>query len=225
MKILDILNSPRIRSLEDIIVGYMEYTSFSDVIDELGIAKMRKHLIDKKLVENCKEELREDILYFDKLLKKEVKKIEKKCKETWKDIVNDDVFLGEKDLDVRGKISLGCEYPTLHPLQDDDRQSLWDMLVDESFSNNHAYVEAYNSTNNYYNKIRRKRQEPDPLWKEYMEISPEDEFIESLNLSGSFFILYKNSFLAITDLIYVRTFETEIKIIEEPNIGSPYITI
>jgi len=222
MEILDILQSPRIQSLEDIIIGYMEYSGYSDVMDKLCVAQMRKRLIDKTVVENCAEELREDILYFDKLLKKEERKMKKMCKETWNDIANDDVFLGEKDLNVCGKISIGSEYPALHPLQDDDRQSLWDMLVDESFRYNYAYVEAYNSKENYKKQKNRKKQEPDPLWREYMEISREDEFIESLNLSDGFFHLYKNSFLAITDLIYVRTFETEMKIIEEPDIGSRY---
>jgi len=222
MEILDILQSPRIQSLEDIIIGYMEYTGFSDVMDKLGVAKRRKYLIDKALVENCAEELREDILYFDKLLKEEVRKMEKICEDTWKDIINDDVFLGEKNLNVCGKISIGSEYPALHPLQGDDRQTLWDMLVDESFRDNHAHVEAYNSKENYKKQKNRNRQEPDPLWREYMEVSREDEFVESLNLSDGFFHLYKNTFLAITDLIYVRTFETEIKIIEESDIDSVY---
>jgi len=224
MEILDILQSPRIRALEDIIIGYMEYGRvLSKTMDDLGVAEMRKHLIDKALIENCKDELREDILYFDKLLKREERKIKKKCKDTWNDIINDDVFLGEKDLNLCGKISIGSDYPALHPLQGDDRQTLWDMLVDESFRDNHASVEAYNSQEIYNKKLRRAEKELDSLWRKFVEVSREDEFIESLNLSDGFSHLYKKSFLAITDLIYVRTFETEIKIIEEPDIGEIYI--
>jgi len=220
MKILEILNSSRIRTLEDVIVGYMERGGYSNVVDELGIVERRKRLIDKALLAHCADELREDILHFDELLKKEVEKMEKMCKETWYDIVGDDVFLGEKDLYVCGKISMGSNYSTLHPLQDDDRQTLWDLLVDESFRQNHACVRTKAMIWNFDRQEKREGREPTFFYDKDADVFFDNEFLDSLHLSVGFAELYKKSYLALTDFIYIRTFETAIHIIEEPHIGS-----
>jgi len=203
----------------------VEYGKFGKTIEDLGIAEMRKHLLDKALIENCAEELREGILYFDKHLKKEVKKMEKLCKETWYNVVGDEEFLGEENLDVRGLISIGRDYPTLHPLQSDDRQTLWDLLVDESCRSNKAHVRTDKMKWNHeylkwHNNEKRKRAKSDRwMMVQDLEKSNEEKFIDSLNVSSDFYHLYRHSFLALTDLIYVRTFETEIKIIEEPDLN------
>jgi len=218
MEILDILKSARIRSLEDMIYGYVEFGKFSSTIEELGIAEMRKQIIDKALLDNCADALREDILHFDKQLRREVKKMEKLCRETWYNIVGDEEFLGPEDLKLRGKISIGSDYPPLHPLQGDDRQTIWDLLVDEYYRSNKAYVRTEKMIWNFEDQERREGRMPNPKWRCDMKECCGNDFLDNLNLSVGFRKLYKHSFLALTDLIYVRTFETEVKIIEEPEI-------
>jgi hypothetical protein len=118
---------------------------------------------------------------------------------------------GEK-IEVKASLYLGKDYPVLHPVQEGNRQQLWEVLCDGSWNvlydggisqltlPHGAYADSFEDFTGMNSSSSNKLDGFDP------------ELTKDLNLTDQFQHLYNHTDFALTDFIYVRDFYSEINL-------------
>ena len=173
------------------------------------LLSLRKDMINKRVLEH-QEEILPDIIAFNDALTDALREMYDRAHRIW-DSIKDDKSLGD-EVELTAKCFLSYNYPELHPVQGEDRQELWDALCDGDW--NVLYDDGVtfelrlpqNIDDTFDHFIGMDC--PPPNWNEGLD----QILTKDLHLTSAFHNLFDHTKFAITDFIYVRKFETEIKI-------------
>lgn len=180
-----------------------------DYTECTNLLSLRKDIINNRVLAHQKDIL-PDIIAFNDALTNTLRDMYNKAHKIWNTIKDNKVFGSEPT--VTAKCFLGKDYPSLHPVQDEDRQDLWDAICDTGW--NRIYDDGialpeltlpdYKESFNSYIGI-----DCTPLyWNEGLD----RELTRNIPLTSAFHNLFEHMEFAITDFIYVREFRTEINI-------------
>ena len=186
--------------------GHCDYTQCGDLLS------VRRRMINRRALAH-QEELLPDIIAFNDALTATLRKMYDRACCLWNQMMeqakeNEYVVLA-------AKCYLSDNYPTLHPIQGDNREDLWGALCDSgwntlyedgvtlptlTFSNRHKCHDTFESLIGM--------DCPPPNWNEGLN----KELTKDLHLTSAFHHLFDHTMFALTDFIYVRDFETKIEI-------------
>lgn len=174
-----------------------------------NLLELRKELLNRQAKAHQKE-LVPDIIAFNDALREALKEMYETARRIYRDTLTSDY--GEH-LQVSAGCYLSGIYPSLHPLQNDSRQALWDAICDGGY--NPLYRDGVS-----FSKLTLPgdfRESFDdfvglnclpPNWNEGLD----QEFTKDLHLISPFHHLLDHTNFALTDFIFVRDFRTEITI-------------
>lgn len=176
-----------------------------------ALLELRKDIINRKVLAH-QEDILPDIIAFNEALRNALKEMYDRAHRVWGNVQGNEAFSGEVELTAR--CFLGHDYPELHPVQEEDRQELWNALCDSGW--NPLYEDGVTLTtltlprdiNDSFDSLTGMDCPP-PNWNEGLD----QELTKDLHLISPFHNLFDHTKFAITDFIYVRQFETEINIV------------
>lgn len=201
-----------IELLEERIVGI-----YNGVLDYKGVdycdlgclLELRKSILNKEALAHQKE-LLPDIIAFNDALRETLKEMYDRAHRIWKEIKNKDAW-GES-MELTALCYLDYDYPSLHPVQGEDRQELWNAICDSGW--NRLYDTGVSFPLVFPRDLNDSFETfigmdcPPPNWNEGLD----QELTKDLHLINQFHTLFQHMNFAITDFIYVKEFKTEIKI-------------
>lgn len=193
---------------EDIMMRYNR--SPRDYSDYDCLLSMRKSMINKRVLAH-QEEILPDIIAFNDALREALKEMYDRAHHIWNSIKEEKSF-GD-DIELEAMCFLSYEYPELHPVQGKEREELWDAICDSGW--NPLYDKGVTLSTLILPRDLNESFDtfigmdcPPPNWNEGLD----RELTKDLRLIDTFHNLFDHTNFAITDFIYVRQFETEIKI-------------
>lgn len=172
------------------------------------LLSLRKDIINKKVLAH-QEDFLPDIIALNDALREGICEMYDRAHFVW-DKFNG-VFDEEKELTA--KCYLDYTYPEHHPMQGEDRQDLWDALCDGDL--NPMYADGVSvltltfprdEGQTFYSFIGMDC--PPPNWNEGLD----QELTKDLHLISQFHNLFQHMNFALTDILYVRQFKTEINV-------------
>lgn len=169
-------------------------------MDEASLLRVRKNIINHYMLQR-QEELLPDIIAFNEALREALRKVYDRARDDYEN----NKELG-KDESVDACCFLDGDYPALHPLQTENRQELWEALLDSGWNRqydgvtHHPLVVNQESKETFDEFIGMKS--PYANWNEGLD----PELTKDLNLINAFHHLFNNTEFAITDFIYCRDF-------------------
>lgn len=174
------------------------------------LLSLRKDMINKRVLAH-QEEILPDIIAFNEALTEALYEMYDRAHRIW-DFIKDNKDFGEEP-EVTAKCFLSYDYPERHPVQDEDRQDLWNALCDSGW--NCLYEDGVTlptftlprEINNSFDQLIGM-DNPPLNWNEGLD----QELTKDLHLTSAFHNLFDHMRFAITDFIYVRKFETEINV-------------
>ena len=174
------------------------------------LLSLRKDMINKRVLAH-QEEILPDIIAFNDALTEALREMYDRAHRIW-DFIKDNKDFGEEP-EVTAKCFLSYDYPERHPVQDEDRQDLWNALCDSGW--NCLYEDGVTlptftlprDINNSFDQLTGM-DSPPFNWNDGLD----RELTKDLHLSSAFHNLFDHMRFAITDFIYVRKFETEINV-------------
>lgn len=174
------------------------------------LLSLRKDMINKRVLAH-QEEILPDIIAFNEALTEALYEMYDRAHRIW-DFIKDNKDFGEEP-EVTAKCFLSYDYPERHPVQDEDRQDLWNALCDSGW--NCLYEDGVTlptftlprDINNSFDQLTGM-DSPPFNWNDGLD----RELTKDLHLSSAFHNLFDHMRFAITDFIYVRKFETEINV-------------
>lgn len=205
------LNDCGVETIErEIIQKYNDYHRYDSNDDVL--LSLRKDIINKKMLA-IQKELLPDIIAFNDALREALREMYDRANRIWDKVINT-IDEGDGDeMELTAKCYLDVDYPTLHPVQGDDRQDLWYALCDEDL--NPLYADGISVLTLTFPRDEGYTFDsfigmdcPPPNWNEGLD----PLLTKDLHLISQFHNLFQHMLFAITDFIYVRKFRTEIKI-------------
>ena len=192
---------------EDIITTYT--LELGDYENDSCLLSLRKKWINEMVLSH-QEDLMKDIREFNDCLKEALKEMYDRAHRIYDDVSKHKDYGDE--IEVTASLYLGSLYPELHPIQDGDRQDLWDALCDDGW-------------NIFYDDGICQLRLPTGSCKESfeafigMDCPPpnrigglDPDLTKDLHLCMQFYHLFDHTEFAITDFIYVRDFYSEIKV-------------
>lgn len=206
---LEIHNSDIALIEEYILMAYnnprMTYSHYGNLLE------LRKTMINRKVLAR-QENILPDIIAFNDTLRNALKEMYDRAHRVWGNVQGNEAFSGEVELTAR--CFLGHDYPELHPVQEEDRQELWNALCDSGW--NPLYEDGVTLTTLTFPQDLDESFDsltgmdcPPPNWNEGLD----QELTKGLHLISPFHHLFDHTRFAITDFIYVRQFETEINVL------------
>ena len=174
-----------------------------------SLLSLRKDMINKRVLEH-QEEILPDIIAFNDALTEALREMYDRAHRIWDSIKDNEAF-GEEP-EVTAKCFLSSDYPELHPIQEEDRKDLWCALCDCGWNGLYEngvtlptlILPYFNDTFDSFIGLDCSPSN----WNEGLD----QELTKDLHLTSAFHHLFDHTKFAITDSIYVRKFETEIKI-------------
>lgn len=174
------------------------------------LLSLRKDMINRRVLAR-QEDILPDIIAFNDALREALKEMYDRAHHIWDSIKADESF-GD-DMELEAMCFLSYEYPALHPVQGEDRDELWAAICDSGW--NPLYDKGVTlptltlprDLNESFDTFTGMDCPP-PNWNEGLD----RELTKDLHLISAFHNLFDHTNFAITDFIYVRKFETEIKI-------------
>ena len=174
------------------------------------LLSLRKDMINKRVLAH-QEEILPDIIAFNEALTEALYEMYDRAHRIW-DFIKDNKDFGEEP-EVTAKCFLSYDYPERHPVQDEDRQDLWNALCDSGW--NCLYEDGVTlptftlprDINNSFDQLIGM-DNPPLNWNEGLD----QELTKDLHLTSAFHNLFDHMRFAITDIIYVRKFGTEINV-------------
>ncbi|MBR3567219.1 MAG: leucine-rich repeat protein [Salinivirgaceae bacterium] len=160
-----------------------------------------KHLLEaRKIIINDfvlqhQAELMPDIIAFNDALREALRRTYQRTKEVY------DVCKALGDVHVTAECYMDG-YPPLHPVQNEDREALWEVLTDNSW--NPEYNLLIHNGEKFGDLIGGE----DDNWNEHLD----PQLTADLHLIMQFHTLWEHTGFAITDLIYCRDFNSEFEI-------------
>lgn len=205
------LNGCGVETIErEIIQKYNDYHRYDSNDDVL--LSLRKDIINKKMLA-IQKELLPDIIAFNDALREALREMYDRAYRIWDKMINTIDEGDGEEMELTAKCYLDVDYPTLHPMQGDDRQDLWYALCDEDL--NPLYADGISVLTLTFPRDEGYTFDsfigmdcPPPNWNEGLD----PVLTKDLHLISQFHNLFQHMLFAITDFIYVRKFRTEIKI-------------
>lgn len=180
------------------------------------LLEIRKAMINDRILEH-QEEIITDIVEFNDALTEALKKMLDKALSIW-DSIKDNKDWGDT-VELVAKCYLRCpEYPDNPTPEDEDRIDLWEALCDDKWNLLYAMdglsfgtLRISGDSHLDIEEIVGMNCEPlfwDDNWNEGLD----RELTKDLHLTGAFHKLFRHTNFAITDFLWVRDFDIEIKI-------------
>ena len=173
---------------------------------------LRSSIINKKVLTHQKDFL-PDIIAFNDALREALRDMYDRAHRVWNKIVQSIDETDGEEMELTAKLYFDYTYPELHPLQGEDRQDLWDALCDGDL--NPMYADGVNVLTLTLPRDEGQTFEsfigmdcPPPNWNEGLD----QELTKDLHLINQFHTLFQHMNFALTDILYVRKFKTEINI-------------
>lgn len=208
MSIKEILQDYALKELEEQIIRSFEgiFPIGQDYTEERSLLRIRRNIINHYMLQR-QEELLPDIIAFNDALREALQKMFDEARAVYEA----NKGFGE-NVSVEACCFLGRDYPALHPVQDWDRQDLWDalqdsgwnLLYDSGVTHPFGLKQDYNETFDDFIGMNC----PPPNWNEGLD----QELTKDLHLIDAFHNLFDHTEFAITDFIYCREFYYEIKV-------------
>ena len=174
------------------------------------LLSLRRSIINKMVLAHQKDIL-PDIIAFNDALREALCEMYDRAHRVWKKVIEVMDETDGEEMELTTKLYFDYTYPELHPLQGEDRQDLWYALCDGDL--NPMY-------NDGITVLTLPRDEgiafesfigmdcPPPNWNEGLD----QELTKDLHLINQFHTLFQHMHFALTDILYVRKFKTEIEI-------------
>lgn len=176
------------------------------------LLSLRNSIINKKVLAHQKEFL-PDIIAFNDALREALRDMYDRAHRVWNKIVQSIDEADGRELELTAKLYFDYTYPELHSLQGEDRQDLWDALCDGDL--NPMYADGVSVLTLTLPRDEGQTFEsfigmdcPPPNWNEGLD----QELTKDLHLINQFHTLFQHMNFALTDILYVRKFKTEINI-------------
>lgn len=176
------------------------------------LLSLRRDIINKIVLAHQKDIL-PDIIAFNDALRDALRDMYDRAQRVWNKVVQSIDEADGEDLELTAKCYFDYTYPELHPLQGEDRQDLWDALCDEDL--NPLYADGISVLTLTFPRDERCTFNsfigmdcPPPNWNEGLD----QELTKDLHLISQFHNLFQHMNFALTDILYVRKFKTEIEI-------------
>ena len=193
---------------QEIVTMFNDFSKASmDYPEHQNLLELRKAILNKQALAH-QQELMTDIVAFNEALREALKEMYETARRIYRDTLSSDY--GEH-LSVSAGCYLSGTYPSLHPLQNDSRQVLWDAICDGGY--NPLYRDGVSfSKLKLPSGFRESFDDfvgltcPPPNWNEGLD----PELTKDLNLIAPFHHLFDHTNFALTDFIFVRDFRTEI---------------
>lgn len=208
------LQDKEIKSIEESILKHDDSENWSMCNCLLSI---RKNILNKRALD-WKDEILPDIIAFNDVLTAALREMYDRAHSIWETIktIKEDPNL----IHFTAECNLGEDYPAMHPLQSDNRQKLWTILRNKTsnsfwgiLSLEHMIIPKEKYTFEHF--VGMDFQPPPPLDSNdgfARELNLIREMTKDLHLTSALYSLFFFSTVAITDVIYVRQFETRINI-------------
>ena len=197
MTIKEFLESRLIQKIEwEIIYAYNQHPIVlrPDGFGGRHLLEARKIIINDFALQH-QAELVPDIIAFNDALREALRRTYQRTKEVY------DVCKALGDVHVNAECYMDG-YPPLHPVQNEDREALWEVLTDNSW--NPEYNLLIHNGEKFGDLIGGE----DDNWNEHLD----PQLTADLHLIMQFHTLWEHSGFAITDLIYCRDFNSEFEI-------------
>ena len=196
-----------IKCIEESILMYNDITSYPK---NEGLLRLRKDIINNRALAS-KDEILPDIIAFNDVLTATLREMYDRAHRIWEAIKED-----PNNFYFTAICRLDRDYPALHPLQSDNRQEWWEALCGAAWTgcgmltSEHMVIPNENYTFEQF--IGMDCPPPQPTKRYSRNDGLIREMTKDLHLTSAFHSLIGHSLFAITDIIYVRKFETEINI-------------
>ena len=193
-----------LEELEDAII--QSYNTSRKYENDKCLVELRSLFLNKITLSH-QEQILKPLLEFNESLREALREMYDRAHEMYDEISNNVLFLKDGEvLEITAECFLSSTYPKLHPIQNDSRQNLWYALQDSGL--NPLYDSGVSQTlclpfDSFIGMDLYL-----PNWNEGLD----QELTKNMNLIGQFHNLFDHMNFALTDLIYVREFRTEIKI-------------
>lgn len=220
MNIQKIFDDPRVKMLEEDIAKWNDHCSYNDEEKHVMeyLLKRRHRVLSNLNVydDNMKQLLSE----FNDALRKACTELYRRVIVTHEGLSKQKEDFGE--LEVEGKIFLGFEYTSLHPIQTLRAKEVWDALTQ-------GFQKLYKDGCAWSLYIRSGKNPDTPRsllewlgmedendnWNEGLDL----EWSKDMHLIYPFHNLYDHMYFSLYDLIYVREFNLEVNIQLDDNIS------
>jgi hypothetical protein len=208
MNIKDLLQDDALKALEDQIIMSFEglWSKDHDYTDERSLIEVRKTIINHRVLQH-QDLLLPDIIAFNDTMSEALREMFDKAHAVYEA----NKGFGE-DVEVEACCYLSNDYPALHPVQGENRQDLWNALLDSGWN------VIYDSGVTFTLELTRDADQtfddfigmncPPPNWNEGLD----QELTKDLHLIQAFHNMFDHTDFAITDFIYCRDFYYEIKV-------------
>ncbi|MBO7477191.1 MAG: hypothetical protein J6U04_04575 [Salinivirgaceae bacterium] len=199
------LQNEEIRVIEDKILQLYNRRDFDDYtkVDAfLDVLEERKKLINKKVLQN-QADILPDIIAFNDALTNALRDLYNRALNVY-NILKTNKSLGK--LGITANCYLG-DYPKNHPVQGNDREDFWFAIRARNwYPGNSIELQTCDLSYSFESNFGLDCQPYN--WNEGLD----PELTKDLHLTLPFHFLFTESYYAITDLIYVRQFHTEINV-------------
>ena len=206
------LQDKEIKSIEESILKHDDSENWS-IRDCL--LSIRKNILNKRALD-WKDEILPDIIAFNDVLTTTLREMYDSAHRVWETIKT---FKEDPNhIHFTAECYLGKDYPTMHPLQSDNRHELWAIQRGASgfcggLSLEHMVIPKEKYTFEHFIGMDFPPPPPPDSNDGFArELTLIREMTKDLHLTSAFHSLIGHSLFAITDIIYVRQFETEINI-------------
>ena len=184
---------------------------YEDYRQSICLLELRKKILNRQALANQKK-LLPDIIAFNDALRQALLHMYDKAQKLY-----DQMSAIQPGIELEAKCFLSYEYPKQHPIQECNRQDLWNALCDSGWNPLYECGVTFSTLclprdlNDSFDSLIGMDCPP-PNWNEGLD----EELTKDLHLINAFHHLFEHTNFALTDLIYVREFNIEINInIEE----------
>ena len=205
------LRDDSIEAIEKRIINRYNSTRCYDSDDDV-LLSLRREIINKQVLAH-QEVILPDIIAFNDILRDALHAMYDRAHRIWNKVSQNIDETDGKELELTAQCYFDYTYPKIHPIQDENRQDLWNALCDEDL--NPLYADGVSVLTLTLPRDNGCSFDsfigmdcPPPNWNEGLD----QELTKDLHLISQFHKLFQHMNFAITDIIYVRQFKTEINI-------------
>ena len=198
-----------IREIENEIIYNYNQSKF-DYTEMSYLLRLRKSILNEIALSN-QASILQTIIEFNEALRESLYEMFNRAHQIWGE-VKQKTYYGS-DIELVAECFLDKDYPTLHPIQDDDRDCLWEALSDSGWNPlydtgvTYSLILSEDCLDESFDTFIGMDCPP-PNWNEGLD----PELTKDLHLINAFHNLFDHTNFALTDFIYVRKFNTRIRI-------------
>lgn len=213
MQIEQLLLSEEIQHIErEILYAFYMFEKKGRMTDCFPyLLRLRKDLINTKMLSH-QEDLLPELIEFNESLRHALQEMFDRAHYIWNN--SQRLYNANDEVELTAKCYLGWSYPSIHPLQRKDRETLWSAICDGGWNSSYTngaslqVLKLPEDGEETFEEFLGMDRLPSPNWNEGLD----SELTKDLHLITQFHNLFEHTSFAITDFIYVRDFEIEINI-------------